>query len=706
MAGQSSAGDGILKTKRNSQYFKEGVPETFYVSDTPSSIILKGIIILIEKEYRENYLNCLYKLVIAQTILWGEVMSKPLMLGKTGFGRNIGLMIILFGFFLLCVIWGGLFMKINAEKQLEMENAVKETKNFARTFEEHTLRTIRGADQAVLFLKYEFERQGLTIDIPRYVREGRFSSQPFVLMGVIAADGMFAASNQVPFVPSNLKDREHFLVHTEKDSRELFISKPVLGRSSGKWSIQMTRRINKSDGSFGGVVVIAVDPFYFTSFYKELDLGKNSSVTLVGLDGVVRARQAGLDSAVGQDVRNDSLMTRLKQTEEGSFISRSPLDGVVRVYSYRGMKDYPLAVLVGVDEKEYFAPLQERIEGYYSLAGLISLVIVLFTFGMYFAAKHRQAAEDALKNMLDNLELQVEERTQELTRKNGELELAYNDLRNAQSQVIHQEKMASIGQLAAGVAHEINNPLGFVMSNFESLRKYTTRMVEVLIPLRQFRDESTRLDEKARAARAVALSELEKNQKIDYIIGDVESIFSETLDGLRRVGDIVKALRLFSRVDQQGEREDYDLNEGVHNTLIVARNEIKYIAEVRENLSVVPLISAVGGQINQVLLNLMLNAAYAIKEKTIDGLGVIEVATYFDDTSVYCSVSDNGKGIPEHIKKDIFNPFFTTKPVGKGTGLGLSISYDIIVNKHHGEISLDSVEGLGTKFLIRLPINK
>ena len=628
------------------------------------------------------------------------------MLGKASLGRNIGLMIILFGLFLLCVIWGGLFMKINAEKQQEMANALKETKNFARTFEEHTLRTIRGADQAVLFLKYEFERQGLTIDIPRYVREGRFSSQPFVLMGIIAADGMFAASNQVPFVPSNLKDREHFLVHTEKDSRELFISKPVLGRSSGKWSIQMTRRINKSDGSFGGVVVIAVDPFYFTSFYKELDLGKNSSVTLVGLDGVVRARQAGLDSAVGQDVRNDSLMTRLKQTEEGSFISRSSLDGVVRVYSYRGMKDYPLAVLVGVDEKEYFAPLQERIEGYYSLAGLISLVIVLFTFGMYFAAKHRQAAEDALKNMLDNLELQVEERTQELTRKNGELELAYNDLRNAQSQVIHQEKMASIGQLAAGVAHEINNPLGFVMSNFESLRKYTTRMVEVLIPLRQFRDESTRLDEKARAARAVALSELEKNQKIDYIIGDVESIFSETLDGLRRVGDIVKALRLFSRVDQQGEREDYDLNEGVHNTLIVARNEIKYIAKVRENLSVVPLISAVGGQINQVLLNLMLNAAYAIKEKVIDGLGVIEVATYFDDNSVYCSVSDNGKGIPEHIKKDIFNPFFTTKPVGEGTGLGLSISYDIIVNKHHGEISLDSVEGLGTKFLIRLPINK
>jgi len=625
---------------------------------------------------------------------------------KNSIGRNIGLMAILFGFFLLCVIWIGLFVKIESEKQQEMRNAIKETKNFARTFEEHTLRTLRGADQTVLYLKYEFERQGLAIDIPRYVREGRFSSQPFVLMGIIAADGMFAASNQVPFVPSNLKDREHFLVHTQNDSRELFISKPVLGRSSGKWSIQMTRRINKPNGSFGGVVVIAVDPFYFTSFYKELDLGKNSSVTLVGLDGIVRARQAGANSTVGQDVRGTPMAAQLDQIDEGSFVSRSPIDGITRIYSFRRMKEYPLAVLVGVDEQEAFAPLQERIEGYYSVAGLITLVIVIFTFGMYYAAKRRQAAEDALKIMLDNLEHQVEERTQELTRKNGELELAYNDLRNVQSQVIHQEKMASIGQLAAGVAHEINNPLGFVMSNFESLRKYTTRMVEVLIALRQFRDEAHLLDDEARKKQAATLSELEKKQKIDYIIGDVESVFPETLDGLRRMGDIVKALRLFSRVDQQGEREKYDLNEGVHNTLLVARNEIKYVAELHESLSTLPLISAVGGQINQVLLNLILNAAYAIKEKGSDGLGVIEIETYSDGISVFCSVADNGKGMPEHVKKDIFNPFFTTKPVGQGTGLGLSISYDIIVNKHHGEIAFNSVAGEGTKFLIRLPIDQ
>ena len=121
--------------------------------------------------------------------------------------RNIGRMIVLFGLFLICVVWFGLFTKVESEKELEKNSAIKETKNFARTFEEHTLRTIRGADQAVLFLKSEYEREGRAIDIPGYVKEGRFSSQPFVLMGVIDENGLFAISNQVPFVPSNLSDR-------------------------------------------------------------------------------------------------------------------------------------------------------------------------------------------------------------------------------------------------------------------------------------------------------------------------------------------------------------------------------------------------------------------------------------------------------------------------------------------------------------------
>lgn len=617
--------------------------------------------------------------------------------------RNIGRMIVIFGLFLICLIWIGLFTKIEAEKELEKSSAIKETKNFARTFEEHTLRTIRGADQTVLFLKSEYEREGQAIDIPGYVKEGRFSSQPFVLMGVIDEKGLFAISNQVPFVPSNLSDREHFLVHVAKDSKQLFISKPVLGRSSGKWSIQMTRRINKPDGSFGGVVVISVDPFYFTEFYKELDLGPNSSVTLIGSDRIVRARQAGQNSEVGQEVRNSEFSELLEKSADGSFISRSAIDGVKRIYSFRSMKDYPLTVLVGVDEQAYYESLYQRVQGYYIVAGLVTFAILVFILGMLYAIRRQQSAEIALKDMLDSLEEQVDERTKELKRKNTELESAYSDLQSAQSQVIHQEKMASIGQLAAGVAHEINNPLGFTISNFETLKKYLAKIVDVLSAYRAFRCEVMEMDTARLQQKTEEIATLEQQNKVEYILNDINTLFCETQDGLTRVGDIVKALRMFSRIDKQGAREDYDLNEGVRNSLIVARNEIKYIAEIREELAEIPLVSAIGGQINQVLLNLILNAAYAIKEKGLPELGLITVRTYLTDGTVCCSIQDNGKGIPAEIQKDIFNPFFTTKPVGQGTGLGLSISYDIIVNKHQGKINFSSIEGEGTTFFIQLP---
>jgi signal transduction histidine kinase len=301
-------------------------------------------------------------------------------------------------------------------------------------------------------------------------------------------------------------------------------------------------------------------------------------------------------------------------------------------------------------------------------------------------------------------EVAERKRTEEqLTQKSQETEKAYTELKNAQSQVIHQEKMASIGQLAAGVAHEINNPLGYVLSNFETLQKYVTRLLEMVTAFRALHQQALHEQIPTLQEQAKQLSALEKQKKLDYILQDLEPIFNETGQGLARVGEIVKALRLFSRVDQQAKLEDYKLNEGVQNSLLVSRNEVKYVAEIKEAPGELPVIKAIGGQINQVILNLLLNAAYAIKAKGLDTLGLITVTTYADELFVYCSVSDNGIGISEKAKKDIFNAFFTTKPVGQGTGLGLSISYDIIVNKHGGEIFFDSQEGIGTTFTFKLP---
>lgn len=292
-----------------------------------------------------------------------------------------------------------------------------------------------------------------------------------------------------------------------------------------------------------------------------------------------------------------------------------------------------------------------------------------------------------------------------LQQKNSEARESLQKLQQTQAQLIQQEKMAGIGQLAAGIAHEINNPLGFVQSNFETLQKYVGRLREMVNALRELHQQVLAEKIPSLQENAQKISALGKQRKLDYILEDLEPIFRETNDGLNRVGNIIKALRLFSRADQQTNFEEYDLNEGIKNSLIIARNQVKYTAEVKENLADIPNVKAIGGQVNQVLLNIIVNAAHAIKAKGLDSLGLIKICTYADERFVYCSIEDSGTGIPEEIRKDIFNPFFTTKPVGQGTGLGLSISYDIIVNKHQGEISLTSKVGVGSTFTIKLPFN-
>jgi PAS domain S-box-containing protein len=293
-----------------------------------------------------------------------------------------------------------------------------------------------------------------------------------------------------------------------------------------------------------------------------------------------------------------------------------------------------------------------------------------------------------------------------LQRQNLEIQNTLATLRQTQARLIQNEKMAGIGQLAAGVAHEINNPLGFVLSNFGTMQKYMVRLVDIIKAYRGLHDLVGREQRTEILEACQAIDDLEKKYRLDYIINDLDPIFSETGEGIGRVEKIIKALRLFSRADLQDSYHDYDLNAGIGNTLTVARNELKYVADVEEDLGDIPIIQAVGGKINQVLLNLLLNAAQAVKKSHSGRDGRIKISSRADDRYVYCVIEDNGPGIPDEIRQDIFNPFFTTKPVGEGTGLGLSISYDIIINKHHGDILLDSKPNEGASFTIKLPIRQ
>ncbi|NIA52221.1 PAS domain-containing protein [Massilia sp. TW-1] len=265
-------------------------------------------------------------------------------------------------------------------------------------------------------------------------------------------------------------------------------------------------------------------------------------------------------------------------------------------------------------------------------------------------------------------------------------------LSEAHDQLLQSEKMASIGQLAAGVAHEINNPIGFVNSNMGTLRHYVGTLLSVVDA---YSDAVKK--EAPGSPLAAQIEAIGRKADLGYLKEDIADLVSESMDGLKRVKDIVQALKDFSHVGQM-DWQYADVHSGIDTTLNIVANEIKYKATVEKHYGKLPEIKCLASQLNQVFMNLLVNAAQAIQSK-----GVITIATGASEGWVWIRISDNGSGIaPENLKR-VFEPFFTTKPVGSGTGLGLSLSYSI-VNKHGGRIDVASKPGVGTVFTIRLPV--
>ncbi len=266
----------------------------------------------------------------------------------------------------------------------------------------------------------------------------------------------------------------------------------------------------------------------------------------------------------------------------------------------------------------------------------------------------------------------------------------HDELRKTQEQVIQQEKLASIGQLAAGVAHEINNPIGFVTSNLHSLHKYAKRLTDLINKqdelLAGHQDE-----EKRKSAK-----QLRKDAKLDFIIEDISELIAESLSGTDRMKKIVQDLKSFSRVDDNITQE-CDINNCLESAVNIAWNELKYKTTVTKDLKPLPIISGYPQKLSQVFVNLLVNAAHAIEKK-----GEVIIKSWQQDRQIYVAISDTGCGIPPENIKQIFDPFFTTKEVGKGTGLGMSIASGII-EKHGGKISVQSEVGKGTTFTIGLP---
>src|ERR1044072_9073718 len=279
----------------------------------------------------------------------------------------------------------------------------------------------------------------------------------------------------------------------------------------------------------------------------------------------------------------------------------------------------------------------------------------------------------------------------DLERQNLELAASKAQLERLQAQIVHSEKMAGLGQLAAGVAHELNNPAGFIYGNMDLIRGYLGRL-ELILSIY----ERTKLPEQEAAELEITKKEI----GYDLLLPDLRSMIADCLEGAERIRDVVQNLRLFSRLDD-AEFKRIDLHESLDSTIrILSRYYGGGGVRLVRNYGVLPLVNCYAGQLNQVWTNLLVNAA-----QSIEGKGEVSISTALSADSAVVTIGDTGCGIePEHLKR-IFDPFFTTKPVGEGTGLGLSISYGII-EKHGGTITVESMRGVGTTFTVSIPIEK
>ncbi|HEX9180761.1 MAG TPA: ATP-binding protein [Burkholderiales bacterium] len=277
----------------------------------------------------------------------------------------------------------------------------------------------------------------------------------------------------------------------------------------------------------------------------------------------------------------------------------------------------------------------------------------------------------------------------------SELQNLVQKLHQTQSQLIQSEKMASIGQLAAGVAHEINNPVGYVYSNLGTLDRYLKEIFLLLDAYRRARSGGDNGDDPWREVRRI-----ESEVDLAFLREDTAALVRECREGMLRVKKIVQDLKDFSRSGSEEKWQLADLHKGLDSTLNIVWNELKYRCELRREYAELPLVECLPFQLNQVFMNLLLNAAQAIPEK-----GVVTVRTGQIGDEVWVEVSDTGKGIRPEDMPRLFEPFFTTKPQGQGTGLGLTVSYGIM-ERHHGRIEVSSEPGKGATFRVRLPLRQ
>jgi signal transduction histidine kinase/CheY-like chemotaxis protein len=545
-------------------------------------------------------------------------------------------------------LWTHVGVQVEQDRVRAIHNAIQDLSSLTRVAQEHAVRTFRSADQALRFVKVRYEEMGAALDLTTMVKQGIIDADIFNQVGIIDANGIYLLSN-LPMTPGlDLSDREHFKVHLVSDTDELFISKALLGRASKKWSIQMTRRINAGAGAFGGVAVVSIDPYYFTRFFGDLNLGPNGAATLFGLDGEVRARIAGSKESFAIPLASIEMLTSIAQGQDsGTFTRTSRLDGIERIYFYRRVQPYRIGIVMGLATEDVLLPHSQVRAGLFFQASLATLLIL--ALGLAFSWNQRRMWQEMNARMLVKRELAT-------------LNL----------QLILQAQQAEAANLAksaflANMSHELRTPMNAVIGIAYLLEK---------IHLPGDANELVRKIGVAGHALLAIINDVLDLSKIEA--GHLE--IAQLPFNLSDVLDDLSSIMSFNAQQKQIALRIMAPPPGIER------------------------LSGDALHLKQVLLNLVGNGI-KFTERGHVHLTISALAESEQHVTLRFSVSDSGIGIALDRQEAIFESFLqedssTTRRFG-GSGLGLTISRRLVALMD-GEMGVASVVGSGSEFWFTL----
>lgn len=668
--------------------------------------------------------------------------------------RTIAL-IWLVSFLLLIVAWVHVETLVTDGRAQEIASAERDLSNITRLTQEHTHRTLRSADQVIRFVQSRYLEIGDRLDLTDLTQKGVIDAEIFNQVGVIDAKGIYVLANLPTTGKLDLSDREHFKVHVAADTGDLFVSKPVLGRASGKWSIQLTRRITRANGEFAGVVVVSIDPGYFTRFYNELNLGSEGMAALYGLDGIARARKVGSKEEFGTSAVKAKFLELIGQeTLSGSYIQESVVDNVERIYHFRKVPQYQLAVTVGVNMKDLMANQNRAKTAFRQQAGAVSFLIIALALALTRYLRQlrrdlqlRQAAELLIQDRTEQLNAIFALSPDGFVSFDGERRVKYVSPGFARMTASGGVTLTGLDEHDFSAWFAERCDAGSATLDIEALRTTvvdgkpnanltleitgdTKRVLKigfrisdsgVVSQLLYFRDvtHETEVDHLKSEFLATAAHEL--RTPMASILGFSEVLLQQDLEVNEQrefLGIIHKQSKLMAKI----------LDELLDLARIEARRgkDFRYskvcLQELAEDLakSFIPPqgrgpleldlpeqkleVIADSGKLRQAILNVLSNA---YKYSPEGGPVVLSVETQNHAGSAprtWIHITDHGIGMtPEQLGR-VCERFYRADSSGKtsGTGLGMSIVKEII-ELHGGELAISSEVGFGTRVSLCLP---